>query len=51
MHIRIIFGAYDGTPLTKYQERRQDAVKGLSPRLPEGGQRWFNTPKGGVIYG
>ena len=51
MNIRIIFGGYGGTPLTKYQERRQDAVRHLSPILPEGGQRWFNTPRGGVIYG
>ena len=40
MNIRIIFGGgYGGTPLTKYQERRQDAVIHLSPRLPEGGLR------------
>ena len=39
MNIRIIFGGYGGTPLTKYQERRQDAVIDLSPRLPEGGLR------------
>ena len=39
MNIRIIFGGYGGTPLTNYQERRQDAVIDLSPRLPKGGLR------------